>query len=291
MRGIEAGTARPPGREARALAAVLVAGLLRLAVGLASGSLAVLADAMQSVTRGFSILTGLLAQRLSDPRPDRDHPYGHHKYEAVGSLAIAAVILMAALEILRGSWERIAAAAPPPRLDTAGALLLALALALQMFGRGSPPATWRAWASQVLPSLAVLAGVGAASALKLAWLDLALAVPLALLLIGGCLVVLRDKLPVLVDRIAIAPEAIHALAMGVPGVLNCHDIASRGVVGQQVFIDMHLVVEANDLPTAHRITELVEERLEARYGPTRCTIHLEPREYASAAITFRGTHG
>jgi divalent metal cation (Fe/Co/Zn/Cd) transporter len=79
--------------------------------------------------------------------------------------------------------------------------------------------------------------------------------------------------------------------MTVPGVLNVHDIASRGVLGQRVFIELHMVVDANDLPTAHRITELVEEHLEARFGPVRCTIHLEPREYAIADITFRGTHG
>ena len=66
---------------------------------------------------------------------------------------------------------------------------------------------------------------------------------------------------------------------------------ATGQQGQQVFIDMHMVVDANDLPTAHRITELVEEHLEARFGRVRCTIHLEPREYASAAITFKGTHG
>jgi divalent metal cation (Fe/Co/Zn/Cd) transporter len=52
-----------------------------------------------------------------------------------------------------------------------------------------------------------------------------------------------------------------------------------------------MVVDANDLPTAHRITELVEDHLEARFGPVRCTIHLEPREYAIADITFRGAHG
>ena len=39
------------------------------------------------------------------------------------------------------------------------------------------------------------------------------------------------------------------------------------------------------------MAELVEEHLEARFGAVRCTIHLEPREYAIADITFRGTHG
>jgi len=123
------------------------------------------------------------------------------------------------------------------------------------------------------------------------WLDVALAVPLCLMLLRACWQVLRSNLPWLVDQIAIAPEAIHEVAMAVPGVLNVHDIASRGVLGQRVFIELHMVVEANDLATAHRITELVEEHLEARFGSVRCTIHLEPREYAIAEITFRGAHG
>ena len=103
--------------------------------------------------------------------------------------------------------------------------------------------------------------------------------------------VLRKTLPWLVDHIAIAPEAIHAQVMDVPGVLNCHDIASRGVLGQQVFIDMHMVVEADDLTTAHRITEHVEQRLDHSFGPVRCTIHLEPKDYVEEGITYSGTHG
>ena len=63
------------------------------------------------------------------------------------------------------------------------------------------------------------------------------------------------------------------------------------MLGQQVFIDMHMVVEADDLATAHRITELVEERLERAFGPVRCTIHLEPKEYVEQDITYKRTHG
>ena len=121
--------------------------------------------------------------------------------------------------------------------------------------------------------------------------DVAPTLPILLVLARQGWQLMARTLPLLVDQIAIAPEGIHAVAMAIPGVLNCHDIASRGVLGQLVFIDMHLVVDAHDLPTAHRITELVEEHLEARFGPVRCTIHMEPREYASSQITFRGTHG
>ena len=90
---------------------------------------------------------------------------------------------------------------------------------------------------------------------------------------------------------AIAPEAIYAEAMATKGVMNCHDIASRGVLGQQVFIEMHMVVDADDLTAAHRITERVEERLEETFGPVRCTIHLEPKDYVEDGITYTGVHG
>ena len=79
--------------------------------------------------------------------------------------------------------------------------------------------------------------------------------------------------------------------MATAGVMNCHDIASRGVLGQQVFIEMHMVVDADDLTTAHRITERVEERLDKNFGPVRCTIHLEPKEYVEDGITYSGAHG
>jgi cation diffusion facilitator family transporter len=286
-----------------ALAVNVTMGGLKLLVGILGGSLAVLADAMHSATDAFSSLMALYSNRLADPRPDRDHPYGHHKYESLGALAIAAFILFTAFEILQSAVERIVQGLPPLRLDWGDLALLLVVLVFNVFlaryerrqglrlsSRLLSADALHTW-SDIWTTVVLLIGLAGAVWFRLPWLDVALAVPLALMLVKVCWDVLRQNLPLLVDEIAVPPEAIHAIAMGVPGVLNCHDIASRGVLGQQVFIDMHLVVEADDLPTAHRITELVEEHLEARYGPLRCTIHLEPREYASAAITFRGTHG
>ncbi|MBD0304214.1 MAG: cation-efflux pump, partial [Tolypothrix sp. T3-bin4] len=71
-----------------------------------------------------------------------------------------------------------------------------------------------------------------------------------------------------------------------PGVINCHDIASRGVLGRQVFIEMHLIVDAPDVETAHLITEEVESRLEQRFNPVRIIIHVEPPTYQSEQISF-----
>ncbi|MEL7242546.1 MAG: cation transporter dimerization domain-containing protein, partial [Cyanobacteria bacterium J06573_2] len=67
---------------------------------------------------------------------------------------------------------------------------------------------------------------------------------------------------------------------------NCHYIASRGIVGRQVFIEMHLVVEAQDLETSHLITEAVESLLEEKFSPVRVLIQIEPLAYKSNKISF-----
>ena len=286
-----------------ALAVNVSVSLLKLVIGLLTGSLAVLADAMHSATDGLSSLLGLITNNLSDPTPDRDHPYGHDKYEALGALAIAGFILFTALEILRTAIERIASGLQPLRLDGHDLVLLLIVLGCNLLLAGYERSEGKRLGSQLLladakhttsdiwTTVVVLVGLAGAVWLGQNWLDVALAIPLCLLLARVCWQVLRSNLPWLVDQIAIAPEAIHEVATGVPGVLNVHDIASRGVLGQRVFIELHMVVDADDLPTAHRITELVEEHLEQRFGNVRCTIHLEPREYAIADITFRGAHG
>ena len=287
----------------KALVINLAMSLLKLTVGLISGSLAVIADAMHSATDALSSLTGLITNRLSDPKPDRDHPYGHHKYEGIGALGIAGFILFTALEILLRAVERLLDGLPPIRVTSNELLLLLIALGFNLLlatyeheqGRRLKSSLLQAdaehAASDVWTTVVILIGMTGALLFEVNWLDVAIAIPMALLLIRVCWSVLKRTLPWLVDHIAIAPESIHAEAMQVAGVLNCHDIASRGVLGQQVFIDMHMIVEADDLSTAHRITELVEDRLDQRFGPVRCTIHLEPKDYVEQEITYSGTHG
>ncbi|MDA7622291.1 cation diffusion facilitator family transporter [bacterium] len=286
-----------------ALALNIAMSLLKLAVGVFSGSLAVIADAMHSATDALSSLTGLITNSLSDPRPDRDHPYGHHKYEAVGALGIAGFILFTAIEILLRSSERMLEGFPQIRVTAQELMILGLVLGFNLLLAGYEYSEGRRLnnsllkadaqhaASDVWTTVVVLVGMAGAMIFRVNWLDIALAIPLALLLIKVCWQVLRQTLPWLVDHIAIAPESIHAETMAVPGVLNCHDIASRGVLGQQVFIDMHLIVDAEDLTSAHKITERVETRLDQKFGPVRCTIHLEPREYVEDGITYSGAHG
>ena len=112
------------------------------------------------------------------------------------------------------------------------------------------------------------------------WLDVVMAFPVGLLVLKSGWDILKDNLPWLVDEIAIDPKHIYRHAMSVRGVAGCHDIASRGLLGRQAFIELRLVVTAKDVTTAHQIVKAVEDRLKAHYQPVRIAISLEPISYS-----------
>jgi len=282
---------------------LLVMGL-KFGVGFSTGSLSLQADALHSVTDSANNILGLVASHFADPQPDREHPYGHQKFEAIGALGISAFLGIACFEILQSAIARIFSDGTAVKLSNPELWLLLAILGINItvafyerrVGKrlDSPLllADAKHTMSDVWITIVVLAGlIGIAQGeqfnlLQLQWLDVALAFPVALLVFRSGWEVLRENLPWLVDEIAIAPEAIHHIAMQVPGVINCHDIASRGLLGQQVFIEMHLIVDADDVETAHHITEEVEAQLEARFSPARISIHLEPPAYQSDRINI-----
>ncbi|MGL5806475.1 MAG: cation diffusion facilitator family transporter [Xenococcaceae cyanobacterium] len=277
---------------------------LKASVGLSIGSLSLQADALHSVTDSLNNILGLVTSRLSSPIPDRDHPYGHQKYEAIGALGIAAFLGIACLEITKGAIERITGGLQPIKISAPELGLILVVLAVNIFvalyernvGKklDSPIliADAKHTTSDIWVTVIVLIGLVSVWLGKqwqlpqLAWLDVILAFPVALLVFYSGWHVLKENLPWLVDEMAIAPEAIHRIVMQVPGVINCHDIASRGVIGRQTFIEMHLIVNAKDVQTAHKITEAVEERLEQNFSPVRILIHIEPPDYQSNRISF-----
>lgn len=286
----------------------LVVMAIKASVGWWTGSLSLLADALHSVTDSANNVLGLVASRLASPQPDRDHPYGHQKFDALGALGIAAFLGVACFEILKGAIERTIEGfqhgLQPVKISAPELWIVLIVLGINIFVTfyernvgirvGSPIliADAQHTMSDVWVTITVLLGligVWQARILNLPalqWLDVILSFPVALLVFRSGWSVLKENLPWLVDEIAIAPEAIHTIAMQVPGVINCHEIASRGVVGRQVFIEMHLIVSAQDVEGAHRITEEVEARLAERFSPVRVLIHVEPPTYKSDRITY-----
>ncbi|MBF2078840.1 MAG: cation transporter [Synechococcales cyanobacterium T60_A2020_003] len=272
--------------------------VLKAIVGVLTGSLSLLADAIHSVTDSINNVLGLATNQLASPTPDRDHPYGHQKFEALGALGIAAFLGIACFEILKGVVDRLISSSKPVSISANELWLLLIVLGINIFvafyersvGRGvdSPIliADARHTMSDIWITMVVLGGLIGIWVWDIQWVDMVLAIPVAVLVICSAWEVLKENLPWLVDEVAIAPEAIHSLVMTVPGVINCHNIASRGVVGRQVFIEMHLIVDAVDVAIAHAITEKVEMILEDRYHPARVNIHIEPPSYQSDQIAY-----
>lgn len=271
--------------------------LLKATVGSLTGSLSLMADALHSVTDSANNVLGLATNRLANPIPDRDHPYGHHKFEAIGALGIAAFLGIACFEILTSAIERLVVGSEPVTMGPTALWIMLIVLGINIgvafyerrvgiaLNSKILVADARHTMSDIWVTIVVMAGlIGIWQGIQ--WLDVALAFPVALLVFKSGWTVLRENLPWLVDEMAIAPEAIHTQVMEIPGVVNCHSIASRGLLGRQVFIDMHLVVKPTSVEAAHAITEAVEARLETLYGPARTTIHIEPHTYESEDLTY-----
>ncbi|MEC4802904.1 MAG: cation diffusion facilitator family transporter [Jaaginema sp. PMC 1079.18] len=282
----------------------LLVTILKMVVGWITGSLSLQADALHSVTDSANNVLGLVTNRFSSPQPDREHPYGHQKFEALGALGIAAFLGIACFEIIQSAIARIWGESATLSVSIPELAILLLVLAINIFvalyerrvGKqiNSPIllADAKHTMSDVWVTITVLIGLvglwlgGLWHLPQLQWLDTIFAFPVALLVFRSGWEVLKENLPWLIDEMAIAPEAIHHIVMAVPGVLNCHDIASRGLLGRQVFIEMHLVVDTQDVETAHRITEAVENALKQYYDPARILIHVEPPEYKERRISF-----
>ncbi len=273
---------------------LLVLGI-KIAVGWGTGSLAVLADALHSFTDSLSNVLGLVVNHWAKPEPDRQHPYGHQKFEAIAALGIAMFLGITCFEVLSQALDRLRGQTPPPEIGGSELALLVVVLGVnglvgwyeQRQGKRLDSPILLADAADTLSdvwiTLTVLAGLLGVMA-GWHWLDAVLAIPVGLLVFRSGWGILTTNLPWLLDEMAIAPEAIVRVVQQIPGVVDCHRITSRGIVGRQVFIECHLVVAPTDLVTAHDLSEQAEALLQQHYGPAGITIHIEPAGYESGDI-------
>src|SRR4051812_28349781 len=104
-----------------ALVGTLVTGL-KFAAWWLTGSLALYSDALESIINVVAAACAFVALRVAASPPDADHPYGHHKAEYFSAVIEGALIIVAALLILREAAAGILA----PRAVDAPVLGLAI---------------------------------------------------------------------------------------------------------------------------------------------------------------------
>jgi len=81
--------------------------ILKLTIGLSINSIAVITDAFNNFTDLGSSLISIVGAKLSNRPPDPEHPYGHGRFEYVGSLIISFIIFTVGLELLKSSFDKI----------------------------------------------------------------------------------------------------------------------------------------------------------------------------------------
>ncbi|MXP64704.1 cation transporter [Roseomonas sp. M0104] len=269
--------------------AVAVLGLKALAWWL-TGSVALLADALESIVNVAAALAALLAVRLSAAPPDANHPYGHAKAEYFSAVLEGALIVVAALLILNESWQ---AWRNPhmPDLPTTGLAISALATAANgtwswlLFRAGrrlrSPAllADARHLLSDVVTSAGVVVGVGAVALTGILWLDPLLAALTALNILFSGWRLMRESVGGLMDE-AVEPQLLNRIralvSQEAAGAIEAHDLRTRHS-GSTTFVEFHLVVPGDmRVAEAHEICDRIEAALKGMLGTTVITIHVEP---------------
>ena len=269
--------------------AAVVLGLKLLAWAL-TGSVALLADALESVVNVAAALAALAAVRFAALPPDANHPYGHTKAEYFSAVLEGALIVLAAVLILHEAWSGLQTPHAPDQPAMGLAISAAASLgnavwAAVLTRRGkalrSPAllADARHLYSDVVTSVGVVVGVGAVAATGVLWIDPLLAALTAgnILWSGGRLV--RESVGGLMDE-AVQPELLgrirHCLSVSAAGAIEAHDLRTRHA-GRLTFVEFHLVVPgAMRVDEAHAICDRIEAALKAEADGAVITIHVEP---------------
>src|SRR5690606_156073 len=229
-------------RIRRVLIGILFANLFVVAVkflvGVASGSLAVFGDAMQSSVDAVNNVVGLAIIGVASKGPDAEHPYGHAKFETLGALLIVAFLSVSIFELLHGSILRLARGAEPLQLTSSTFLLLGATLLVNVAVAVGETRAGRRLGSElliadamhtrmdVLITVAVIGGLALTHA-GYPWADPVLAIIVALFVGRTGYEIVRRALPTLVDERAYDAATIRTEAEGVAGVHSAYSIRSR----------------------------------------------------------------
>ena len=269
---------------------LLVLGIEAIA-GWITQSLLLLAEAIHTFIDAFSTVLSLIAV-ASPHRPLGREVWGHGRAEVAGTLGIVTFLGFTGLSLIFAALQQTANAFAgqsvpfPVSIDRSMVYLTVVVIALSLIF-----AVYVYYRSRYLGSLALtfhtqhvlgdawLSGTAIAGMIAIwqqqYWVDPCLAFLLTLFAVRSLWRVLHEQLPTLLRPMAIAPEAIAHVANQVEGVTRCVRIRSRGLVGRQVWIELHLAIHPEFLGVAHIVGERVDAALRLQYGPLRTQIWVE----------------
>jgi cation diffusion facilitator family transporter len=299
--------APPITKRSAALASIFSGVLLtalKLAVGITTGSLAILAEAAHSALDLLAAGITFLVVQIADLPPDENHPYGHARAEHLGALAEAVLLVVTAVLVLRESYLRIFVHPEMPEINIWAFAVMFVSLAVdwqrsQALKRAAAQFKSDALAADAAHFTNDLLSTG----VVLAGLTL-----IAVTNPGG---LLPEWLYIRVDALAaavvalialwvswgMAVRAIHALMDDVPADLSRRLVRQvtalpsvvpdsvhmrTRFVGQQPFVEVTLgTPRGGSLEQAHQLTETVEAAIRDELAGANVLVHVEPARTAT----------
>jgi len=276
--------------------ALLVA--FKFIAGFLGNSSAMIADAMHSLSDFLTDILVLVFVRISAKPQDKDHGYGHGKYETMASFIIALALLAAAISIIVGGAQKFALWWKGENIEAPGQIALWAALLSIAIKEGLYQYTVRrgkaiesqalitnAWhhRSDAISSIGAAVGIGGALLLGERWTVMD---PIAGIIVGAMLVktsvdLMRGSMNDLTD--GSLPEEteqeIMTIIRSVPDVMDPHNLRTRRV-GNRIAIEVHVRMKGSTpLQEAHEHASLIEHKLRDRFGNrTHVSVHMEPEK-------------
>lgn len=254
-----------------------------VAAGLWTGSLALLADAGHNLSDVLSLLLAWGATVLARRAPAGRRTYGLRKGTILASLANAILLLVAVGAIVSEAVRRIGA---PAQMDTdivmltAGLGVLINGATAMLFMRGSHAdlnvrGAFLHMAADAGVSLAVVAGAFAMAQTGLLWIDPALSLIIAGVIVLGTWSLLRDSMDLALDAAprGIDVDEVRRWLKGLPGVEDVHDLHVWAISTTETAMTAHILRPANG--DGDGFLHMACEGLERRFRIGHATLQIE----------------
>ena len=274
--------------------------VFKIFAGVLGRSTAMIADGIHSLSDLLSDIVVIVFVKISAKGRDKDHDYGHGKFETFATLIISLMLIVVAANLMSGGINKIRLILDGGEVSSPGMIALWAAVAsivlkeilyrytiIQGKALNSPMMIANAWhhRSDAFSSVGSLLGIAGAIFLgdKFVILD-----PITGCVISIFILVMAVKMsvPAIKELLDVSlpddvEEKIEATAKSVKGVVDLHELKTRRE-GPGIIMEGHLVLDSEiSLKEAHDISKKVEESLRKEFGPeTQISLHLEPEDDA-----------
>lgn len=272
--------------------------VFKIFAGVLGRSTAMIADGIHSLSDLLSDIVVIVFVKISAKGRDKDHDYGHGKFETFATLIISLMLIVVAANLMSGGINKIRMILDGGEVSSPGMIALWAAVAsivlkeilyrytiIQGRALNSPMMIANAWhhRSDALSSVGSLLGIAGAIFLgdKFVILD-----PITGCVISIFILVMAVKMsvPAIKELLDVSlpddvEEKIEATAKSVKGVVDLHELKTRRE-GPGIIMEGHLVLDSEiSLKEAHDISKKVEESLRKEFGSeTQISLHLEPED-------------